>query len=142
MNRILQIAVRVMSFGVGADGSRVAHLERDIQNAFANVPYPGDSSLFPHQCGECDRLRQVYTGSHWSDPKIERLGADVGPRELMGDDGWRYYFPALLLFLLRHPARVRELGLKADDFDPCLFTTAQLRAIRDTLEYVGERSDA
>jgi len=78
---------------------------REIEAAFAEVPYPGREALFNDHCCECAEVSASYAGKRWTEIAL----ADVlAGREtsLLSPAAWRYYLPALMIWCIRAPDAV------------------------------------
>jgi hypothetical protein len=78
---------------------------RQIEAAFAGVPYPGREALFNHHCCECVDVSESFGGRRWTEIAL----ADVlGGREtcLLTAAAWRYYLPAVMIWCIRAPDAV------------------------------------
>lgn len=80
-------------------------LRRRLEAAFADVPYPGDGNIAPHECGECAGMRKALQGTHWRDwvekPVMEvRRQAEL---PLLSAEALRFFLPAFLMAVLRDP---------------------------------------
>ena len=80
-----------------------ARLRREIEEAFASTPYPGDAGLVMHNqgCRECAEVLEKYKGKHWRDYKDDPLSL-VGPPYRYAcmsftPQAFRYYAPVALL---------------------------------------------
>jgi len=75
---------------------------RQIEAAFADVPYPGREALSNDHCCECAEVSATYAGKRWTEIAL----ADVlAGREtsLLSPAAWRYYLPALMIWCIRAP---------------------------------------
>lgn len=80
-------------------------LRREIEEAFSDVPYPGDNNIVSHKCWECDEILETMRGTHWKDWVT---GPPENCRELMGalflltPEAYRFYFPAYLIHSIEY----------------------------------------
>ncbi len=123
-------------------------LMQEIRDAFASAPRPPDEALVPHQCGECDALRDDLRGrapDELSDVWVQRSFDQL---VFMSDDTKRHYLPAYLRVAGRDPeSTVAQFVLYSlsDEFrfQPTGgYTTAQQRAILDYLSFVEPQTDS
>jgi len=94
-----------------------ASLRREIEKAFASVPYPGDDGIVGHKCWECDEAAAAYKGKRWQDYKDNPLKL-VGPPNrdaftLFTPQAFRYYAP---LAMLAAAESYREADMLTDFF--------------------------
>jgi len=78
---------------------------RQIEEAFADVAYPGREALFNDHCCECADVSASYAGRRWTEIAL----ADVlAGREtsFLSPAAWRYYLPALMIWCMRAPEAV------------------------------------
>lgn len=90
--------------------SESAALKRDVEDAFANVPYPGDRG--PDLCQTSDPIEEAHQveilgGKRWPDWKerpIEALGKGIHDPELsfLTDEAFRYYLPLFMFAAAFH----------------------------------------
>ena len=78
---------------------------RQIEAAFAEVPYPGPEALFNGHCCECADVSASYAGKRWTEIALEDV---LAGREtcLLSPAAWRYYLPALMIWCIRAPETV------------------------------------
>ena len=78
---------------------------RQIEAAFADVPYPGREALFNHHCCECEEVSASYAGKPWTEIALEDV---LAGREtsLLNPAAWRYYLPAMMIWCIRAPDTV------------------------------------
>lgn len=85
------------------DPGEAARLKEEIQEAFADVPYPGDDQLVTHtDYFERDAIKTFFKGKDWRDINIEWLSHEYpqDPSACLGfmtPQAFRYYLPAYLL---------------------------------------------
>lgn len=132
-------------------------LRREIEAAFASVPYPGDDGIVGHKCWECDEAAAAYKGKRWLDYKNNPL-ALVGPPNrdaftLFTPQAFRYYAPLAMLATVDSYAEADMLtdyflgslepseGKHADKHAARLasFAPAELRALLSFLTYIKEQ---
>ena len=129
-----------------------AHIRLRIEEAFADVPYPGDGRIAPHDCGECRSIREALQGTHWRDwadkPVTEiRRNAELA---LLQPEALRFFLPAFLIAVLREPGPAQWileqlfflLSCKDEKRRPALeaflkqLTHGQLEALLSFVEWV------
>ena len=80
-------------------------IRRCVEEAFADVPYPGDDhiTLYPCPCSECNDTREWFGGKHWR----EMVASDEpfqyaywGGLAIMTPEARRFYLPAYLMVSL------------------------------------------
>ncbi|MCE0523691.1 MAG: hypothetical protein LV480_12360 [Methylacidiphilales bacterium] len=70
-----------------------------IEEAFADVPYPGDDNIADHQdCLECDDIRAFFRGRSWRELKFPELRSF--PLPLLTPDAFHYFLPGYMLACL------------------------------------------
>ena len=72
-----------------------------IRDAFALAPYPGDDNIAPHECDECEELREAFRRKDWRtiDPGTVRKNYDK--LVLLTHEARRSFLPAYLLVSLK-----------------------------------------
>jgi len=71
-----------------------------LVTAFADCPAPSSDDIAPHQCEECEAVRQAFSGhTPWSLPRatIHEHFADLA---LLSSTAYRYFLPAYLYLAL------------------------------------------
>ncbi len=64
--------------------------------AFAGCPAPSSGDLTPHECEECDLVRQAFSGhTPWSLPRAT-IHEHFGDLPLLSPAAFRYFLPAYL----------------------------------------------
>lgn len=78
---------------------------RQIEAAFAEVPYPGREALFNNHCCECAEVSACYAGKRWTEIALQDV---LAGREtsLLSPAAWRYYLPAVMIWCIRAPDTV------------------------------------
>ncbi len=72
-----------------------------IENAFADVPYPGDDNIADHQdCLECDDVRAFFRGKSWRQLKFPELQDFHGALPLLTVEAFHYFLPGFMLACL------------------------------------------
>lgn len=135
---------------------RKEHLKKAIADAFADVPYPGDTALKPHPTDYEEQhqpRQQAFEGYHWRD--LPRELADEHAVIFVRPEAKRFYLPAYLFIALNKLENEIGTSLVVFELDPPehmgrfkheydAYTPAQRNAIRLFLECVrdesGERS--
>ncbi len=86
-------------------------LKRWVQDAFADVVYPGDGdrdiivSGSPSCCAECGETHELFRGKHWrevAESELQNYG--WGGLALLTPQAWLFYLPAYLLVSLSQDA--------------------------------------
>jgi len=136
-------------------------VQRQIEEAYALVPYPGDEGIaYSRDAWECPELEADFRGRHWRSVPRETLRARSAYLSLFSTLGLHFYLPAYLLASLEdydgtlnediRPLTIYGLTLSAEDTplhrrlhesqlkDFAVFTPAQKRAIRAFLEYARD----
>lgn len=139
--------------------SRLEALKREIEAAFADVPYPGDEHIaYSNIDADGSKLAAAFKGKPWK----ELTAHDLHWHEMafLSREGLHYYLPAYLLASLEdhsgtlfediRPFTVYGLTLMDEDSPRSrrlresqskefeIFTSAQKRAIRSFLEYARD----
>lgn len=81
-------------------------LIKEIETAFADVPYPGDQNITTHRCWECDQLTNLFKGHHWNDwrqkPRAIFNQCHYGFIHTFSPKAYQFYLPLFLLTPLEH----------------------------------------
>ena len=83
---------------------------KQIEEAFANTPYPGDENISP-EVYEGEKLTADFKGKHWRDIPLESVFYHKDDLPFFTDVGFRFYLPIYLLAMLRHRAKVDTLPI-------------------------------
>jgi hypothetical protein len=78
--------------------SRLDALKREIEEAFADVPYPGDDRIIDHPDWEAEELLECFRGKHWKDLTHEDLFQNS--LTFVDLDAYTFYLPAYLFAAL------------------------------------------
>ena len=137
------------------DETRLRLLKRQIEEAFKDVPYPGDREMVSEPADwESAELMEAFKAKHWKelDPEALRRNGD----SFLSIPGLHYYFPAYLIAALDNRENILDVtvyGLCLADPDESprhaklrewelervnSFTPAQKKAIKAFLEYVRD----
>jgi hypothetical protein len=70
-----------------------------IEEAFADVPYPGDGNIThcPYNCSECRRVAVFFKGKTWKGHTEEELRAYHVALSLFTPEAFHYFLPAFML---------------------------------------------
>jgi hypothetical protein len=71
-----------------------------IQEAFAEVPYPGDDRIADHDCPECEEVREYFRGKRWCDLQFPELRDRSESLPLLTPEAFRYFLPGYMLATL------------------------------------------
>ncbi|HLL53134.1 MAG TPA: DUF6714 family protein [Myxococcaceae bacterium] len=129
--------------------TRLDQLKRKIEEAFADVPYPGDRRI----CSDPDywesaEIIERFRGRHWKEVARDVLQYHQHDLPFFSPEGLRYYLPAYLFAALEPLGDTLEFtlyevdpdteddGFWAERHEP--MTPAQKNAIRMWLEYVRD----
>ncbi|MEO8606855.1 MAG: DUF6714 family protein [Chloroflexota bacterium] len=75
---------------------------KQIEEAFADAPYPGDENI-GWGCGsEGGMLEEAFRGKHWSELSLELILDNRDKLPCTTPEGFRFYMPAWLLAALLH----------------------------------------
>jgi hypothetical protein len=80
------------------------HIARQIEEAFATTPYPGDDDI------GWDGIEDVLRGKHWRELPLDVLYRERGELSFLTATGFRFYLPAFMLGVLRHYDEVDTLS--------------------------------
>jgi hypothetical protein len=76
-------------------------LKAQIEEAFSNVPYPGDGQIaYSETAWECPEINEDFKGKHWRDVPRETIRWHRAELPLFSPSGFQYYLPAYLLAAL------------------------------------------
>lgn len=137
------------------DEVRLKLLKRQIEEAFKDIPYPGDREMAEDPDDwECVELMNAFKGKHWRELDSEALRRNHDT--FLSIAGLQYYFPAYLTAALDDledilPFTVYGLCFSSPEASSAdvdvrkwqlerfnSFTPAQKRAIKAFLEYVRD----
>jgi hypothetical protein len=78
-------------------------IAREIEEAFADVPYPGDDKLVdnPDLYGR-DMIIEAFRGKHWKEITIDVLYWHRDSIGLFSPEGFRFYLPCFMIGALLH----------------------------------------
>lgn len=73
-------------------------LKQNIEEAFAEVPYPGDNNITrcPYNCRECRRIAEYFKGKQWTGYPIEELRSNHVALSLFTPESFQYFLPAFM----------------------------------------------
>lgn len=79
-----------------------------IRDAFLDVEQPSRDALFNNHCCECAEVSEAYAGKRWTDISLDDVlrGRETA---LLSASAWRYYLPALMIWVIRAPDEVDVL---------------------------------
>lgn len=130
--------------------SRLERLKQQIEQAFADVPYPGDENIGadPYDW-ECAELNQHLRGRHWRDIPRDILQYHQHDLPFFSTAGLHYYLPTYMLaalddFMDTPHFTVYEVEPAEGELHDHWFervrglTPAQKNAIRSWLEYLRD----
>jgi hypothetical protein len=140
--------------------SAKSHLIRQIDEAFAQVDYPGDGNIVYDQSGrhmECEQVAASFRKKNWRDLSLEFLRENADALFFFSPIAFAYFLPAFLEITLRDfdhadmlPNNiVVSLSPSLSNYSPEQFsariahlTVPQRKAVAAFLEYLAtERAD-
>ena len=70
-----------------------------IEEAFANVPYPGDDNITrcPYDCTECRRVAEFFKGKTWTGHTVEELKPFHIALSVFTPEAFHYFLPAFMM---------------------------------------------
>jgi hypothetical protein len=74
-----------------------------IEDAFKEVPYPGDSHIVGHECTECWETQQRFRRKHWNELSVDKLFGHSGALALLTPEAFQFYLPAYLIACANDP---------------------------------------
>ena len=87
------------------------NVAKQIEEAFADTPYPGDNNI-GWGCGsEGKEFEEVVRGKHWKDLTLDFIIKHRSNIHCMTTDGFRFYLPAFLLAIVWHWEEVDTLPI-------------------------------
>lgn len=130
--------------------SRLEALKRQIEQAFADVPYPGDNKIGSDpDYWESAEINAHFGGRHWKDIPRDILQYHQHDLAFFSVAGLHYYFPTYMFAALEDFADIPQFAVF--DVDPDegelrdywlgrhdSFTPAQKNAVRSWLEYLRD----
>lgn len=77
-------------------------LKQAIEEAFADVPYPGDGNITrcPYNCTECTRVALYFKGKGQTEHNEADLRANHVALSLFTPEAFQYFLPAFMLMSL------------------------------------------
>ncbi|EEF63272.1 DUF6714 family protein [Pedosphaera parvula] len=74
-------------------------LKQSIEEAFADVTYPGDNNITrcPYNCRECRRIAEYFRGKQWTGYPVEELRNNNAALSLFTPQAFHYFLPAFML---------------------------------------------
>src|SRR5579863_6629020 len=74
-------------------------LKQNIEQAFKDVPYPGDNNITrcPYHCAECRRIAEFFKGREWTGHTAEELRKYHVALSLFTPEAFHYFLPAFML---------------------------------------------
>ena len=134
---------------------RASDVTRQIKQAFAEVPYPGDEHLVEGHNSEAVEVADLLRGRHWQDLRLKELLRNRQSVFFMTPEAIRFYLPVYLMVSLLHyeeadtiPGSVMFLFKPPATNDPCgaqrfearfgHLTSVQREAIKQFLEYMRD----
>jgi hypothetical protein len=74
-------------------------LKQTIEEAFADVEYPGDQNITrcPYNCAECRRVAEFFKGRTWTGQNDEELRPQHVALTLFTPEAFHYFLPAFML---------------------------------------------
>ena len=116
-------------------------IKKQVEQAFADVPYPGDENLVPdpnsHDMAEVHR---DFRGKHWKDLSIATVCYHHDDLALFTHEGCRFYLPAFIRVALdRLDPLQSTLGLLLPEPELCCVPLRRI-GIGAVLEMVGNDS--
>jgi hypothetical protein len=126
--------------------SRETELKRQIEEAWATVPYPGDDRIVPDVLWDEERqeMRAGLVGRHWREVDREAIKFCRDALPLLTVEARRFYLPAFLFAAIDDFWEVDwhlSIQLASDHFnrdDRPLHSAAQIDALREFLRYYIE----
>jgi hypothetical protein len=128
-------------------------LRETIEQAFSDVPYPGDTRITSHGCPECDEIAEYFRGTTWRGHSVDLLRYHSAALSLFTSEAYHYFLPAFMpatlddaeaADLIPHSivcdfTRPSEADLQPHfDRRLALFTPEQSRAVIGFLGYLAE----
>lgn len=93
-------------------GTRREQLQRQIEAAFADAPYPGDGRIaYAPEAWEAEELNADFQGQHWKSLPRDVLRQHSHDLALFSAEGFQFYLPAYLLAAVDDFWDVREFVL-------------------------------
>jgi hypothetical protein len=79
------------------------NIARDVEEAFAHVPYPGDDKLLRYPgYYENDDVLATFRGKHWKDITPQMLVVHQHSLSLFSPEAFRFFLPCLLISAMLH----------------------------------------
>ncbi len=89
----------------------ITQFKASIEEAFADVPYPGDDNItncgykenFGSACWECIEIADYFRSKTWHSHKVKDLRYHEAALNLFTEEALHYYLPAFVLAELEDP---------------------------------------
>lgn len=79
-------------------------LAREVEEAFANVPYPGDDKLLRYSFSyENESILEWFRGKHWKEISLQALRVNETNMHRFSPEAFRFYLPCYMVGGLLHP---------------------------------------
>ena len=89
-------------------------LIQEIENAFSDVLYPGETklALFAEGRGneEAEKLRNDFAHKHWKSVPLDVLISNRNNLPFLTPEAFHFYLPAFMIAILLHPKEVGTLS--------------------------------
>ncbi len=131
-------------------------LKQAIEEAFAEVPYPGDDNITrcPYNCPECREMADYFKGKTWTGHAAKDLRERHTALLLFTPEAFQYFIPAFMFAALNSyertdliPDSIRFHFEQSQEMmghfavRMSKFTPAQRKAIIDFLLYMERKGD-
>lgn len=90
----------------------IAALERQLEEAFGDLPVPAEDELVYDNSGdhfECNQISARFRGRHWRDLTIEDVTEEPDALAFLTTEAFRFFLPAFIRVSLLEPERADRI---------------------------------
>ena len=78
-------------------------LQKMIEEAFADVRYPGHDDITKCRCPECKEIAEYFRGTTWKGHTVKLLRYHESALSLFTSSAFHYWVPAFMLAVIEDP---------------------------------------
>lgn len=79
---------------------KASALRIKILDSFSDFPVPEKNQVAPHDCCECNELRETFAGLDWKRIDKQIIEENFSQIPLFSPEAYHYFLPAFLLYVL------------------------------------------
>jgi hypothetical protein len=72
-------------------------VRKQIIEAFTSAERPSKKDIAPHECEECEELRETFSGLRWDSIPPEVVDSNFGQLPLLSAKAYHYFLPSYIL---------------------------------------------